>query len=58
VSQPPKDDRAQLRAHSKLNKTNKNAQNEQLEIVLPPVAKQKRLAQIDDDNYEEDFDEE
>jgi hypothetical protein len=33
----------QVRAHSKLNKTNKNAQNEQLEIVLPPVNK-KRLA--------------
>lgn len=53
-------DRAPDRASSKLNKTNvnKNNQNEQLEGVLPNINKSKRLAQIDDDNYEEDFDEE
>lgn len=51
-------ERVNERANSKLNKTNKNQQNEQLEVVLPTINKGKRLAQIDDDNYEEDFVEE
>lgn len=38
----------------KLNKTNKNQPNEAL-VEIP--TKGKRLAQIDDDNYEEDFEE-
>jgi hypothetical protein len=41
-----------------LNKTNKNQPNEQLEVLPTVKNKGKRLAQIDDDNYEEDFDDE
>jgi len=51
-------ERAPERANSKLNKTNKNQHNEQLEVALPTINKGKRLAQIDGDNYEEDFVEE
>ena len=46
----------QDRTNSKLNKTNKNSQQqEQLEVNLPTISKNKRLAKIDDDNYDDDF---
>lgn len=51
-------ERANERANSKLNKTNKNQKNEELEVLLPTINKGKRLAQIDDESYEEDFAEE
>lgn len=57
-SQVIKNERPSLQERAKLNKTNKNQPNEQLEVLPTVKNKGKRLAQIDDDNYEEDFDDE
>ena len=49
---------SETRSNSKLNKTKVSSTDQNaLDVNLPVINKGKRLAQIDDDNYEEDFEE-